>query len=229
MRGRILCAAGLLSVAGCTQDPLARHSVYWGLSPFDPPTGPLVRVLDTSSDTPAKQGLLYTAMRDAEIASTYSGRAIARRDEPGETEEAIAEVVHAIAPAEVPPWDPGPWHDAGYGVVAGWASHGYGLQRALSAMAGEVAAATERNPALLQPYGPRALDCAENTQDRAVRVLALGQQVLSGPRGNAPEATLAQIQEMAEALNRGVPAPGATGCGLEEVERQLDEVEPGTG
>jgi hypothetical protein len=229
MRGRILCAVGLVWVASCTQDPLARHNVYWGLGPFDPPEGPLVRVLDTSSDTPAKQGLLYTAMRDAEIASTYSGRPIARRDEPGETEEAIAEVVYAIAPAEAPRWDPGPWHDAGYGVVAGWASHGYGLQRALSAMAGEVAAATERNPALLQPYGPRALECTENTQDRSGQVLALGQQVLGGPAGSAPEATLAQIQEVAEALNRGVPAPGATGCGLQEVERQLDQVEPGTG
>jgi hypothetical protein len=226
MRGPILCAAGVLWLVGCAQDPLAERSVYWGLSPFERPSGPLVRVLDFDSATPDKQGLLYTSMRDAEIAATYSDRAIARQDEPGETEEAIAEVVYAIEPAEAPPWNAGPWHAAGYGLVAGWASHGYGLQRSLGGMAEVIASATERDPAVLQAHGPRALECTRNTQDRAAQVLALSQQVLNRGGGIAPEATLAQIREVAEALNRGVPAPGESGCGLQEVERQLNEALP---
>ena len=226
MRGRILYAAGVLWLAGCAQDPLAEHNIYWGLSPFERPTGPLVRVLDTDSAAPDKQGLLYTSMRDAEIAATYSDRAIARQDEPGETEEAIAEVVYAIEPAEAPPWNPGPWQAAGHGLVAGWASHGYGLQRSLGDMAEVIASATERDPAVLQASGSRALDCTRNTQDRAAQVLALSQQVLNRGGGVAPEATLAQIQEVAQALNRGVPGPGASGCGLREVERQLNEALP---
>jgi hypothetical protein len=38
--------------------------------------------------------------------------------------------------------------------------------------------------------------------------------------------TLEQIKEQAEALNRGVPAPGESGCGLQEVERQLNQTVP---
>jgi len=226
MRGRGLCAAGILWLAGCAQDPLAEHNIYWGLSPFERPTGPLVRVLDTDTATPAKQGLLYTAMRDAEIAATYTDRAIARQAEPGETEEAIAEVVYAIEPAEAPPWNAASRRAAGYGSLAGWAGHGYGLQRSLSGMAEVVTSATERDPAVLQAYGPRALDCTRNTQDRAAEVLALSQQVLNRGGGTAPEATLAQIREVAAALNRGVPGPGASGCGLQEVERQLNQALP---
>lgn len=239
MRVRILWAASVLWLAGCAQDPLAEHSVYWGLSPFERPTGPLVRVLDTDSDAPAKQGLLYTSMRDAEVAATYAGRALARLDEPGETESAIGEVVYAIAPAEAPAWDardggfvPGwPSHafgivpSRGYGVVPGWASHGYGLQRALDGMTEEIAGATEPgSAAALHQRGPRALTCIENTEDRTGQILALSQQMLAGGGGIDPEPTLRQIKELAVALNRGVPAPGERGCGLQEVERELDQV-----
>jgi hypothetical protein len=228
MRGRFLCAVGVLWMTGCTQDPLARYNVYWGLSPFDPPMGPLVRVLDTSSDTPAKQGLLYTSMRDAEVAALYAGRALARIDEPGETESALGEVVYAVEPAAAPAWEA-----KDYGFVPGWASHGYGLQRALNGMAAELAGMSEEGPvgAALRQHVPPALRCTENTQDRAEQVLALSRQVLAEGAGTDPVPTLEQIREVAEALNRGVPAPDEAGCGLQEVERQLDEVVPreGTG
>ncbi|MGH6901679.1 MAG: hypothetical protein ACREIR_02965 [Geminicoccaceae bacterium] len=220
MRWRILGAVGVLCMAGCTQDPLAEHSVYWGLAPFERPTGPLVRVLDTDSATPDKQGLLYTAMRDAQVTASYADRALARLDEPGETESALAEVVYAIEPAAAPPWDP---RDGAFGP--NWASHGYGLQRALNRMKDEVAAATEQGSAsaALREHGAPALRCTENTQERADRLLSLSQQALGG---GAAVPTLEQIKEQAEALNRGVPAPGETGCGLQEVERQLNQAMP---
>ena len=222
MRGRILGAVGVLWLTGCTQDPLAEPSVYWGLTPFERPTGPLVRVLDTDSATPDKQGLLYTSMRDAEVAATYAGRALARLDEPGETESALGEVIYAIEPAEAPAWNA---EDHGFGP--NWASHGYGLQRSLNRMADEVAAATEQGsaPAALREHGAPALRCTENTQGRADRVLSLSRQAMAGGDATAVP-TLEQIKEQAEALNRGVPAPGESGCGLQEVERQLNQAVP---
>ena len=220
MRGRILCVAGGLWLAGCAQDPLAERSIYWGLSPFERPTGSLVRVLEFDSETPAKQGLLYTSMRDAEVAATYSGRALARLDEPGETASALGEVIYAIEPAAAPQWDA-----KDYGFVPGWGSQGYGLRRVLNRMAAELAAATDEGPAaaaLGQHVAP-ALRCTENTQGRADRVLSLSRGALAEGGGVASAPTLEQIKETAEALNRGVPAPGESGCGLQEVERQLNE------
>jgi hypothetical protein len=221
MRWWILGAAGVLWMAGCTQDPLAERSVYWGLTPFERPTGPLVRVLDTDSAVPDKQGLLYTSMRDAQVAASYADRALARLDEPGETESALGEVIYAIEPAEAPAWTA-----EDYRFGPNWASHGYALRRSLNGMADEVAAATEQGSAsaALREHGAPALRCIENTQGRADRLLSISRQALAG--GAAAVPTLEQIKEQAEALNRGVPAPGESGCGLQEVERQLNQAVP---
>jgi hypothetical protein len=227
MRGRILGAVAVLWLTGCVQDPLAERSIYWGLSPFERPTGPLVRVLDTDSGTPAKQGLLYTSMRDAEVAATYAGRALARTDEPGETESALGDVVYAIEPAGAPAWNA---RDGAFGPH--WGSQGYGLQRALNGMAAEVAAASGEGSASapLRQHGPQALRCTENTQARAGQVLALSQQALAeGSRAASAVPTLEQIKGQAEELNRGVPSPGETGCGLQDVKRALDQVVYGAG
>jgi hypothetical protein len=208
-------------VAGCVQDPLAEHSIYWGLAPFERPSGPLVRVLDFDSATPDKQGLLYTSMRDAEVAATYAGRALARTDEPGETGTALGQVIYAIEPAEAPTWDTRHYP---FGPV--WAGHGYGLQRGLNDMASELAGVSEEGAAsaALREHGPAALRCTENTQARAGEVLALSQQALAAAGGIAPAPALEQIKERAEALNRGVESSGASGCGLQEVKRRLDQV-----
>ena len=207
MRGRVLCAAGVLWMAGCTQDPLAERSIYWGLSPFERPTGPLVQVLDTDTAVPDKQGLLYSAMRDAQVAASYSDRALARLDEPGETASALADVIYAIEPAEAPAWNA---RDGAFGPH--WGSHGFGLQRALNGMAAELTAASEEGSAsaALREHGQSALRCTENTQARAGQLLARSQQAL----GAAAVPTLEQIREQAIELNRGVPSPGEGGCGL---------------
>jgi hypothetical protein len=221
MRVRVLCAASVLWMAGCTQDPLAERSIYWGLSPFERPTGPLVQVLDTDTAVPDKQGLLYSSMRDAQVAASYSDRALARTDEPGETASALADVIYAIEPAEAPAWNA---RDGAFGPH--WGSQGYGLQRALNGMAAELTSASEEGSASapLREHGPRAVRCTENTQDRARQLLALSQQSLAAGGGIAPTPTLEQIREQAIELNRGVPSPGETGCGLEDVKRQLDRV-----
>ena len=180
-------------------------------------------MLEFDSATPDKQGLLYTSMRDAEVAATYAGRALARTDEPGETATALGQVIYAIEPAEAPAWDTRHYP---FGPV--WAGHGYGLQRGLNDMASELAGVSEEAAASAPPreHGPAALRCTENTQARAGEVLALSQQALAASGGVTPTSTLEQIKERAETLNRGAASAGEGGCGLEEVKRQLDQVAP---
>jgi 3',5'-cyclic AMP phosphodiesterase CpdA len=223
MRSLVLCAAGVLWLAGCAQDPLAERSIYGGLSPFERPSGPLVAVLEFDPATPDKQGLLYTAMRDAEVAATYAGRALARQGEPGETGEALAEVIFAVEPAAAPAW-----RGDGYAFGPNWASHGYGLRRSLDRMAAELSAAGDDGPAAaaLREHLPPALRCTENTEGRAERVLSLSQEALADGGAVAGVPTLEQIKGTAEALNRGAATPDATACGLREVERQLDQLGP---
>jgi hypothetical protein len=223
--GRIAAVVGLALLGACTrpiEDPLAAHSVYWGLEPMPEYQGELPEVLFSTHDTPTKQGFLYTSMHDGEVAAQYADRAHARLDEAGEVEEAIAEVVYALEPAAAPALTAGD-----YGIVAGRASHGYGLRRALRNMIEEIAAASQATAAsaALREYGPRAAGCAENTLDRADRLLALSQQILAREQGRAAEPTLRQLAVLAGELNRGAPSPGEGGCGLEEVERHLDPVE----
>lgn len=165
----IIIGLGLLGA--CTRpvdDPLAAHSIYWGLDPMPTYEGELPRVLFSADDTPAKQGLLYSSMRDAEVAAQYAGRALARLDEPGEAEQAIGEVVHALEPAAAPDLA---IRDAGF--VPGWAGRDYGLQRGVRNMAEEMRAAIDSGSAspALREYGPRAEGCTDNTRDRAARAL----------------------------------------------------------
>jgi hypothetical protein len=100
--------------------------------------GELPEVLFSAYETPAKQGFLYTSMHTSEVAAQYVDRALARLDEPGELEEAIAEVVYALEPAAAPEVAAG-----NPGIVPGWAAHGYGLRRALRNMIEEIAAASQ--------------------------------------------------------------------------------------
>jgi hypothetical protein len=86
-----------------------------------------------------------------------------------------------------------------------------------------VAAAPVGAPAALRGVGPGALGCIEDTQARAAQVLALSQQLLAGGGGSEPEPALRRNKELADTLNHGAPAPGTGGCGLQEVERQLNQ------
>jgi hypothetical protein len=227
--GRIAAVVGLGLLGACTrpvEDPLAVNSIYWGLEPMPVYRGELPEVLFSADDTPTKQGFLYSSMHDGEVAAQYVDRALARLNEPGEAEEALAEVVYALEPAVAPELTA---EDSG--IVTGWAAHGYGLRRALRNMIEEIAAASQTTAAsaALREYGPRAAGCAENTLDRADRLLALSQQILMGERVSALEPTLRRLDMLAEELNQGAPSPGEGGCGLEEVKRYLDEVTPPAG
>jgi hypothetical protein len=221
---RVVGVVGLGLLGACTNDPLAVYSVYGGLSPNPTYEGELPQVLWSAPDTPANQGLLYTAMAESEVASQYAGRALARRDDPGQVRSAIGDVLYAIDPEQAPPWEA-----KSAGIVAGWAGLGYGVKRAVGDMAEQLrdrSGASSALPALAE-YGPRAAGCADNTLGRADQVMALGQQAIEGAPGTELEPLLEQLEGVANELNRGAGATHEQECGLEQAKRYLDHVGPG--
>ena len=229
---RLVALAGLGLLAACQHpfdDPLAANSIYGGLAPMPDYQGPLPRVLWSASDTPAKQGLLYTAMIDGEVASQYAGRALAAQDATV-TRGALGEVVYAIEPGDAPDWDA-----KSAGIVRGWAGTGYGLRRAAADMAGEIREATEDEPVgALAEDGPAAALCADNTVERADRLLALSRDALDAAAIQS-QPLLRQIQDLADQINQGAGGGAADAaaadpeCGLQQAERYLERLAPRPG
>ena len=77
----------------------------------------------------------------------------------------------------------------------------------------------------LRTYGPRAIRCAENTLGRADRVQALAEQALVATDAEL-KPILRELDEVATALNNGVPAPGDEGCGLQQTHLYLNQIAP---
>ena len=107
-----------------------------------------------------------------------------------------------------------------------WAGTGYGLRRAVARMIEEISAALEDGTAsaALRAYGPRAIRCAENTLDRAQQAVVLGGQVLAAGLEIELEPILRELEEVATALNGGVPSPDDEGCGLQQAHLYLDQI-----
>jgi hypothetical protein len=220
MRRPIVSAIGLLLLAGCTHDPLARASVYPGLVEVAAPTGELTRVMFSALDAPARQGLLHVAMFDAGVAAQNAG--LARGSGVvSDVETRVGEVLYALDPEVAPAWSA-----KATGIVEVWAGSGYGLRRALQGMIEEITAAVEDGAAsaALRSNGPRAVRCIENTLTRADQTAALGQRLLAAAPGTDLDPTLRQLEEVAVALNNGVPSPDDEGCGLQQAFRYLNEV-----
>ena len=220
MLARCTTAIGLLLFAGCTHDPLARASVYPGLVSVQAPQGELVPVLFSAADTPAQQGLLYVAMYDAGVAAQNASLAQAATTEGARTR--AGEVLYAIDPEIAPAWPA-----KGSGLVEVWAGSGYGLRRSVPRMIEEIQDALDRGGAseALRTYGPRAIRCAENTLGRADRVQALAEQALVATDAEL-KPILRELDEVATALNNGVPAPGDEGCGLQQTHLYLNQIAP---
>ena len=230
---RLVALAGLGLLAACgvrpVDDPLAVHSVYGGLEPMPVFRGELPAVLFSAVDTPDKQGLLYTAMVEAEVAAQYAGRALAAED-PTLMRSALGEVLFAIDPAAAPAWEA-----KTSGIVRGWAGTGYGLRRAATGMAGEIraAAAEDDASAALAEYGPPAARCADNALERADQLVLLSREALDGAAIQS-QPLLRQIQELADRLSHGAGGPvevaaGDLECGLQQALRYLDRLAPRRG
>ena len=220
MLGRGVIAVCLLLLAGCAHDPLAEANLYPGLVAVAAPQGELTPVLFSADDAPARQSLLYVAMYDAAVAGQNAGLARAAASLEG-TKTRVGEVLYAIDPELAPPWPA-----KTTGIVQLWAGTGYGLRRAARRTIEEIRAALEEDATstALRMYGPRAIRCSENTLERAERVVALGQRALAAGLDTELEPVLRELEEVAIALNRGVPSPGDEGCGLEQAYLYLRQI-----
>lgn len=218
---RFAAVIGLGLLGACTRvvdDPFAVHDVYWGLSPNPVYEGALPRVLWSAPETPAKQGLLYTSMAEAEVAAQYSSFAAAAQD-PSDVRSSLGEVLYAVDPEEAPPWGA-----KSTGIVSGWAGGGYGVLRAAGEMATDIRdASASDGSATLAEVGPQAAGCADNTVRRADQIVSLSQEALEAPAGQP--GLLEQIQQIAQQLHQG--ADGGTDsatCGLQQIKRDLDRL-----
>jgi hypothetical protein len=220
MLGRAVITSCLLLLAGCTHDPLAEAEVYPGLVEVAAPEGELTPVLFSAKGTPARQGLLYVAMYDAAVAAQNASLAGAAASLE-EIKTRVGEMLYAIDPEVAPRW-----FVKTSGLVEVWAGSGYGLRRAGDRMIEEIrgALADDVSSSALRMYGPRAIRCTENTLERAERAVALGQTVLAAGQNSALQSVLSELEEVTTALNKGVPAPGDEGCGLQHVHLYLNQI-----
>jgi hypothetical protein len=220
MLGRWVSAVCVLLLASCTHDPLVEANLYPGLVEVEAPEGPLTPVLFSAEDTPARQGFLYIAMYDAAVAGQNANltRAAAGLEE---VKTKVGEVLYAIDPELAPAW-----FVKTTGVVELWGGTGYGLRRAGRRMIEEIRAALEQDTgsAALRMYGPRAVRCTENTLERAEQVVELSQRVLAAGLDAELEPMLRELDEVATALNDGVPSPDDEGCGLQQMYLYLSQI-----
>jgi hypothetical protein len=208
MKGWMVCgpAAVALLLGGCGW---SQDLGDFGWNSEEPP---LQRVLVSADDTPGNQGLLYTAIREAEAAGQSATRARLGADDPAEARQEVGEVLYAIDPSSAPDWTA-----MATGIVPGWSGEGYGVLRATRQIREELTA-VEGQPDEAGTAARRALVCVENTIRRSERILELGRQAMEGD--TVPEATLAEMETLAQQLNQGdIPATGAvagseSGCGL---------------
>jgi hypothetical protein len=220
MLGRGMTVICLLLLAGCAHDPLAEAEVYPGLVEVEAPEGPLTPVLFSADEAPAHQGFLYVAMYDAAVAGQNANlaRAAASLEE---AKTHVGEVLYAIDPELAPPW-----LAKATGVVELWGGTGSGLRRAVGRMIEEIRAALEEDTAsaALRMYGPRAIRCAENTLERADQVTALAQRALAAGLDADLDPILRELEDVAIALNNGVPSPDDEGCGLQQAYFYLSQL-----
>jgi len=220
MLGRGLIVVSVLLLASCAHDPLAEVNLYPGLVHVEAPEGPLTPVLFSAAGTPAHQGFLYVAMYDAAVAGQNANLARASASLE-EAKTHVGDVLYAIDPELAPAW-----FAKATGVVELWGGTGYGLRRSGRRMIEEIQAALEETTAsaALHTYGPRAIRCAENTLERAEQVVALSQRVLAAGLDAELEPMLRELEEVATALNNGVPSPDDEGCGLQQAYLYLNQI-----
>jgi hypothetical protein len=220
MLGRGVIAVCLLLLAGCANDPLAEANLYPGLVEVAAPQGELTPVLFSAADTPARQGFLYVAMYDAAVAGQNAGLAQAAAGGE-EAKTRVGEVLYAIDPELAPAWPA-----KATGIAQLWAGSGYGMRRAARRMVEEIRATLDEDTAsaALRTYGPRAIRCAENTLERAEQVVALGRRALAAGADAELDPILRELEEVATALNNGVPSPDDEGCGLQQAHLYLSQI-----
>jgi hypothetical protein len=178
----------------------------------------LDRILFSDSDVPAKQGLLFIAMQDAEIALQSAGYAMAA-DQPSEAKGQISNLLYAIDP-EFPPTST----ITSSGVALFWPGTGYGLRHAVQGIADQMRSVSSRHGArapVVDQAGQVAA-CTEEMLSRTNRVVSLGQQVLAAGTLEEMAPMLAEIDRLTHIMLEAPAAQAVDACSLEDAKVHLD-------
>lgn len=179
----------------------------------------LERILRSDRDVPARQGLLFMAMQDAEVARQSAGFAVVA-DHPVEAKAQIDNVLYAIDPSFPPSRTV-----TSSGVAPFWPGTGFGLQRAVQDIAEQMAAVRRRHDgreAVVQ-QAELVTSCAEETLARTDRVVSLGQQAIAA----SPEELdplLAEIDRLTHIIMEAPAAEAANACSLEQARAYLNSL-----
>jgi hypothetical protein len=192
-----------------------------GLVGGDRQTDPnLERVLRTDSRVPAKQGLLYMAMQDAQVALQSAGYAAAA-DQPAEAKNRVNNMLHAIDPSF-----PGTPTVTSSGIAAFWPGTGYGLRRAVADIADQMRAVESRHGARerVVAQAGQVTSCAEETLGRVDRVTSLGQQALAAGTTAEMAPLLEEIDRLTRIMLEAPAAQAEQACSLEDAKRYLNDL-----
>ncbi|MGH6943352.1 MAG: hypothetical protein ACREH6_03910, partial [Geminicoccaceae bacterium] len=214
---------GMGLLGGCAYGPLTPRidytpdtSPYPGWGAASPrASAPLARVLFSADGAPNQQGLLYTAMSNAQVAASLASRALVNPSDRAVARDLIGVVLYALDPDAAPDWLGDDWRIAL--LIAG---RGYGVLPAVHDIKDEVSDASGS----ATDAASRALACLENTEGRAERLIDAGQRYLAagGDADQTPQ--LREIAELALELNNvgagGLASAGGvreptTGAGLQ--------------
>ena len=180
----------------------------------------LDRVLVSDRDVPARQGLLFMAMQDAEVAVQSAGYAVVA-DEPAVAKARIDNMLHAIDPSF-----PATPTVTSSGITAFWPGTGFGLRRSVEAIAEEMRAVGSRHGSRQQVVAQAAQvsGCAEETLGRIDRLVGLGQQAQAAGTAAEMAPLLAEIDRQARIVLEAPAAEAAGACSLEDAKGYLDSL-----
>lgn len=196
-------------VAGCAP----------GLMGGDKSTDPaLDRILLSDDDVPAKQGLLFMAMQDAEVARQSASFALAAND----LADAKLQINNVLA--AVDPEFPGTPTVTASGVTPFWPGTGYGLRRSLQDIDDEMRSVGNRHDdrESVAAQARQVTSCTEQTLTRVDRLVSLSQQALAAGSADEVAPLLVEIDSLSQIILEAPAAEAVDGCSLEDTKRDLE-------
>lgn len=165
-------------------------------------------VTDAWNDTPDGQGLLPTAIAEAEIAARHAGLAAGDPSNFAAMKRHTAHVLHAVDPEQI---------ENGPGL-------GYGVKQAAAGAARHITAAADSEGAsnAVRTHANHVATSAQNTVARADDIVMLAKRIARTTTAADAAPLVAELNALAQALTAGVDADGDGRTGWQEGEGGLE-------